>query len=327
MNYKTNLIKAINEAPSRESLGEYLIEFGKFLLPQPQPAKISTLKSAMIEAISSNGESVEIVLGEKFNRLNEFFFLTPGLHIIAAPSGHGKTLWAMQWAEAAARKGLSVYVVSLEMTPKDLGARRISESTDLPLKLIIQNKFSDIQKQIMSEVIESDEMEFSNRIAISSFDCLDWRKIYPRIIEAVMTNRPSLFIVDYIQMIYDSDDHGTRMSQIMANIARELKIFADSTGTAVILLSQMNREALRNCNAKEMEKNGGMVPLDNSFIKESGGIVEAADSCQIVCIPSRFASHDKNLVNKFQVTVDKSRRLGQLGSVQFDFDNVKMKFM
>lgn len=319
------IIKAVETAPSREALAEYLGDMSRYLRPKEYSGKTSTLKEAMLKLISEiDSRSVEI--RSRHRDLDQFFFLTPGLHVIAAPSGHGKTLWAMEWAESAARSGLKVFVASLEMTPKDLGARKITGLIDLPLKEIIQQRFSDVQKIMLKEIVESDAMAFSENIVIGTFDSLDWVKLYPSFTEMLIKIRPSLIILDYVQMIYDTGESDSRMSQRMANIARELKVFADSSGIAVLMLSQMNREVLKVCDPKVVQK-VGHVPMNNSYIKESGGIVEAADSVQLVCIPSRFLNFPPEVANQFQVTVDKSRRLGQLGTAMLPFDQEKMQFI
>lgn len=326
LEYKTKLIKAIESAPSREALSGYLEKYAEYLRPVSPNGKVISLYDAVIKLLNEQ-DTKSIEVHSRHEDVEEFFFLTPGLHVIAAPSGHGKTLWAMEWAESAAKNNSKVFMASLEMTPKDLAARKLTGLVDLPLKEIIQQKLSEIQRIVLKEKVESKEFNYFKNIFIGSFDSLDWVKLQPSFTDMLVKIRPQLIIVDYVQMIYDSAETDARMSQRMANIARELKVLADSTGIAVLLLSQMNREVLKSFDPKTVD-HLGFVPMNNSYIKESGGIVEAADSVQLVCIPARFPTLiGTEIRNKFQITVDKSRRLGQLGTALLPFDSEKMKFI
>lgn len=327
MELKQKIIQAVQTAPDENKLGEYLAKIAKVLNPPKYENKLLTLHDAFkksLEAFDQNEFRVELE-HPRFLSFTQDFFLTPGLHIIAAPSGHGKTFWAMEWAKQAAKTGHNVLMLSLEMSPTDLGSRSIAENSEIPLKSIMRKQISDTQRLVLNGLVEQDRFDWMKKIHIDTPGDYDWAKIEPRLNDLMMRIKPRLIIVDYAQMIHDSQERDIRQSKILGEIARDLKLFAEHTQSAVLLLSQMNREALREIKPSKWEEIG-FVPLSNEHVKESGAIVEAADSVQLICVPARFHNCPYAFQNHFQIVVDKSRRLGQLGIYRIGFDGENMKW-
>ena len=323
---KKNLIQAIQTSPNDAELAAYLQNISKVLLPTKYKQGTITMRQSIKEILSDEAPQFRLQLEDKFKSLNEFFFLTAGLHVIGAPSGHGKTLWAMKWAECAAKQNTPVLVLSLEMTHKDLSARTLSEITDIPLMKLIKNEMDAYKKAAILDLIDREDYNYLDQIHIEKFGDYDWVKIKPRLVERMIHLKPKLVIVDYVQMISNSNEEDGRVSKLLSDISREFKLFADETGAAVLLLSQLNREAMKETK-KSMNSEAKQIHLSHDFIKESGGIVEAADSVQLVCMPQRFDYCPMHLFRKFQVGIHKSRRIGSLGTVMFDFDFEKMSFV
>lgn len=322
---KQKVIHAIKTSPSDEELSNYLLNVSRALKPtRYEPATITPLE-AMNQILEEKESPFALKLSSPFESLSAFFFLTTGLHVIAAMSGHGKTFWSMEWAKEAARQGHNVLLVSLEMTPKDLSARLLSQLSDLPLLKIIQRDFTDIQKLALQDLIHAEDVSYLKRIHMETFGDYDWIKIYPRLWERMTQLKPKLIIVDYIQMISNSEEDD-RLSKVLGDIARELKLFADSNESAALLLSQLNRESFKEARNARLQE-GEFLPLSLSHVKESGGIVEAADSVQMICIPQRLDRCPQHLLGKFQISIQKSRRLGLLGTKLFNFDPETMKFI
>lgn len=322
---RENIKKAIDQAESDEELGKYLARVAKVLNKSRYKVQTKTLAEEMRALLENRAPRFTIELQDRcFRGLTDFFCLTPGLHVIGAPSAHGKTLWAMEWAKACANAGEKVLMVSLEMSGSDLGARTLSSASNLPLSKLVKGDLPDGAREALKSLTE-EMCSFGENIHIDTLGEYDWVKIEPRMSDLMMRLKPKLVIVDYAQMIYDSGEKDYRASKVLGEVARDLKLFADNTQSAVLLLSQINRDGFRDIRGAKLAEIGH-VPLSNEFIKESGGIVEAADSVQMVCIPSRLPRCPLDLLDKFQVTVDKSRRLGELGTVLIEFDTTKMRF-
>ena len=320
---REKIIKACRKAPSNDELFHYLKKLIDGLSPTKFEESLKTLKEAINEYLKDDKTGYTLQLkNQSCLDLSESFFLTPGLHIIAGPSGSGKTLWAMEWAKEAAKNNESVLVLSLEMTHRDLACRTISQIGDFSLKSLSLNQISELEKLSIENYFE--DQPWSKNILIDEIGDYDYSKIQARLWDRMIKYRPNLVIVDYAQMIYTSDPDKTN-AQALSDIARDLKLFSEHNQSAVLLLSQFNRESLKHIRRSDLDKLG-FVPLSNEFVKESGGIVEAADSTQMVCIPERIPDCPENLKNCFQVTVDKSRKIGILGTWMIDFDTVKMKF-
>lgn len=325
---KQKIIASIQSSQSEEQLANYFYRVAEKLRKPKFQDETKTMKEAMLSILENKAPRLSIKLSSPvFSKLSDFFWLTSGLHIIAAPSGHGKTFWATEWAKEAAKKGAQVLFVSLEMSADDLAARSLAELTSVPLSQVIQNEFTDVQRGVIRELLEEGQQDYFKNIHIESVGDYDWNKIYPKLWDRMIKLQPKLIIVDYAQMIFDSEERDSRMSQMLSDIARQLKLFADKTDSAVLLLSQMNREALKESKNTKKWEDFGSVPLSHEHVKESGGIVEAADSVQIVCVPARFHECPESFIKTFQVTVDKSRRIGKLKTVLFPFNSDQMKFL
>lgn len=322
---KKKLIRAIETAPSDEALGEYLASVAKSLNPPRYDNKVMTAEEAALKSLERREDDFKISLEDPhFANISDFFWLTPGLHVIAAPSGHGKTFWALEWAKQAAKSGHKVLILSLEMSPEDLGARLVADIADFPLGTIVKKSFSDVQQICLGEKIQDPSQAWLKQIHIDTAGDYDWVKIEPRLLDRLIQIKPKLVVIDYVQMLHDSNEDGPR-SRVLAEISRDLKLFAEHASAAVLLLSQLNREALKDIK-KGMNDNLPFVHLSQEHVKDSGGIVEAADSLQMVCVPDRFLFHPENLKNKFQLSVEKSRRIGILRSELLPFDSSTMKF-
>jgi replicative DNA helicase len=323
---KKKIAEAVMTAPNEPELAKYLNDVALKLSRKGFAAGTLTAREGVIALTREEKPALNLRLfGDEFHAMNRFFGLTPGLHIVAAPSGHGKTLWAMEWAKSAAKSGFQVLFVSLEMTPVDLSARLIAEITELPLDLIMTRSWTDTQKQIVESLFGEDRFAWMDALHIDNLGDYDWSKIFPRLWERMSKIRPRLVIIDYAQMLHDSEEKDPRMSKLLGDVARDLKLFADNSNAAVLLLSQINRQGFREI--KESTGNENFIPLSNEFIKESSGIVDAADSVQLVCMTNRLPQCPPKLEGFFQVTVDKSRRLGKLGVVLLPFDFKRMKFI
>jgi len=309
---KNKILESVSKTTDEAALAQYLLRAGGEIIKRNTPGSILNAQECASLALEQG--STSFAIKTRFDVL-KWFYLSDGLHVIAAPSGHGKTMWAMQWAQEAAKQGMFTAFVSLEMTHKDIGARLLSEHSTLPLQQIARGDLSDVQRILLQEIAAANEQW--KLIQVDKFDSLDWIKIEPRLFEHILKIRPRLVIVDFVQMIYDSSADEGRTSQQLANIARRLKNFADQNNCAVLLLSQMNREAIKEINRGRWTD---LVPLSSSSVKESGGIVEAADSVQLVCIPERFEGCPDALRGKFQVLVDKNRKFGELGVSFIPFD-------
>jgi len=327
LEFKSKLLKAIDSAPDDKRLAEYLLKVSKYLNPTRYVDSTITMQDSIKKLMDDIAPRFTIELKNKqVGSLSEFYYLTSGLHVIGAPSGHGKTFWAMKWAEDAAKQDNEVLVLSLEMNHSDLASRTISEITDLPLIKIVRRDLNQTQKILIKDLADSDEYKYFKKIHIDTFGDYDWVKIYPRLIDRMVRLKPKLVIIDYVQMISNSETDDLRSSKILNDIARELKLFADQTDAAVLLLSQLNREAIKEIKSSKLNR-VEFIPLSHDNIKESGGIVEAADSVQMVCIPGRLDLCPDHLKNTFQVSITKSRRIGLLGTKLFPFDYKTMKFI
>lgn len=305
---KEAVFRRLTLVESREEMREVLSKISEALTSKEKKQIGRPVLDCVNDALFPIRPPFRLGLNKKSFEPLSWFVMGPGLHVIAGPSSHGKSLWALEWAKAAAEKEYFVSFLSLEMTTAEVGARLASQYTQVSLNEIMLGEMSDEKKQVIKSRVS--EFEFLKNIVVDNFDSLEWSKIESRIHQHLYHHKPKVLILDYLQMLSDSESDDKRLSMQLSNMSRKLKNFADQNEIAIIVLSQMNREALKEV---ERSKIDGVVYLNSTGIKESNGIVEAADSVQIVCIPQRLKNCPPELFNKIQVRVDKNRGFGQVG--------------
>lgn len=119
---------------------------------------------------------------------------------------------------------------------------------------------------------------------------------------------PSVWIIDYLQLIQPADRRLPREQQI-AQITRDLKLLAKETGVAVIVLAQLNREG-----AKE-----GRRPRITD-LRESGAIEQ--DSDRVILLHRDLTEADDADPDEMIIDVAKNRQ-GPKGLATVRWDGTK----
>jgi len=160
--------------------------------------------------------------------------------IIAARPGMGKTIVACFEAYEAAKSGIPVAFVSLEMSKAKLTARMISAITGFPSSDITKGRLSAMQKDICRKAMKEIEgLPIYYYSRNNSWDIAD--------ISRTMRNWKRKFgigmiIIDYIQLVTDravkdSGDDTRILNSVMPKITR----LKSSIDTPIIALSQISR--------------------------------------------------------------------------------------
>lgn len=325
---KLKIQKSIDSCQTKEELYEYFKKVSSALQPRRFKDNQKTLHECINDFLEEKKSPTLIRLKNKsFGEFGSQFFLTPGLHIIAGMTGHGKTVWAMEWSKAAASENIKTLFLSFEMTNSDMAVREVSRETDLDLKLLMSGELSDVQRDAVRGVFNQDEYLYTKQIYITRYGSLDWKEIESAFYDNFFKIRPGLVVIDYIQMLQHSDLDDTTQAMMFSKLAREFKLAADNLGVAFILLSQMNRKANEEIKKHKEALECGFYPMGHEYIRESGGISEAADSVQCILIPEKIPNCPQQFRGLFQVYVDKSRKLGRQNPVLFPINISNMKFI
>lgn len=186
----------------------------------------------------------------------------PGaVYVIAARPGEGKSMLALQVAQALAAHGL-VSFSSLEMSDTELVARLVSDRLSINVGKIKDNKLGPLDWNHIK--LRQGEL---NNIGIVIDDATQVNAIDVRAHAARVAREGKLsgIVVDYLQLMTSSSRIDRHLQ--VAEFSRQLKILAKDFNVPVIALSQLNRES---------EKRAGRKP-QLSDLRESGAIEQDAD--------------------------------------------------
>jgi hypothetical protein len=230
--------------------------------------------------------------------------LWPGLHILNAGTGHGKTQWALQVGLHAEKQGIPVFYVGLELGELDLVLRLIGEEAHVPWSHLWTGKagpayvaraheVAPVLKELLFHYVVAPPHGLPTsdlRVAVEGF-----RALYPE------TNgpgsRPLLLIVDFLQLIGDEPGDEKEMRVRIGRASYALRDFANRLGIAVLCISSIARERYKLCN--ELQEVGELkwdadadgCPINRRILnpdaivgagKESGDIEYSADTVSIL---------------------------------------------
>ena len=191
--------------------------------------------------------------------------LFPGLYVIGAASGLGKTTFALQICDNLAKAGHDVVYFSLEqskmeLVSKSLARLRAQGKGERLTSMQIRNG-ANVSEEIETykEIAERLSIVEANMQCNASFIGNYLREYQKR------NNTRVVAIVDYLQILGAPTDTKTSdtKSVVDANIT-SLKRISRELGATIIVISSINR-------------NNYHLPIDFEALKESGGVEFSAD--------------------------------------------------
>lgn len=271
-------------------LSKDLARFAATHEKMPQETKQGLLNSyddyaKDFKGISTGMQSLDDVIGVLGYR---------SLSALAAPSGHGKSTFAITLAyNVAVKMGLHVCYVSYEVPARhiwfNLASIESSYSND-PKKRLVSSKIkeaklTDEERVYYREHIENitDQLNHSG----GYIDVLDQTEMQCETFEqfcscleerAENLHRPADLIivdnVDNLQILKSSErDETTKVNQYIIALDKFTKTYCDGVGTSMLLLSQVNRTGLKKMMA--MESTGDQeVNLDVTCIQKFNALYE-----------------------------------------------------
>ena len=206
----------------------------------------------------------------------------------------GKTLLAVQFALCLSNT-YRVGFFSLETSARKLTDRVMSHMSQIPLTKIKRRDLNDADwVAIAAASSELSKLQFSI-VEASGMSVHD--------IQAVSLNqRFDIIFVDYLQLI---NEKGKDRYETVTNISQRLHTFSQSSGVAVIALSQLSRPE---------KQTGKPKPPTMASFRESGQIEQDADVAFIL-YPS---DPDDNYSTRI-LKIAKNKE-GEKAKIEFDFD-------
>lgn len=235
--------------------------------------------------------------------------ITNGLHeeeltIIGARPGVGKTTFALQIAHKIAEKGISVGIVSLEMSETQIVQKLISKVAHVDSNKLRTGNL-DVTEQEKIAIAEG---------KISDLPIFINTKV--RNIQAIETyarklknkNNLGLLVIDYIQLVKSTNKFGSREQEV-AEISRTLKLLSLELKIPIIGLCQLNRNAAR-------------TEPTLADLRESGAIEQDADNVIFI-----YKENDKEEQIVENIIIDlQKQRAGGLTKITVKFDKKVSEF-
>jgi replicative DNA helicase len=187
------------------------------------------------------------------------------LYTLAAAPSVGKTALALNLCSSIAKQGKKVKYYSFEMPSRELTNRLIADTLKFDLSSVYNSgNQENIQKakNIIRDNIN--EIGFLNFIKIDS-EINSLAKIEGDIAYSAIFDDVKVFFVDHIGLIQAPGTN--RVNQISA-ITGKLKQLALKYNVAIIMLSQLNRDSLKNGRMPELYdlRDSGSIEQDSNVV-------------------------------------------------------------
>lgn len=200
---------------------------------------------------------------------------------VAAKTGVGKSVFAINCAVAAMQAAKSVMFFSLEMGIDEINDRIFSSMSSIPMNDLKQGLVEDSQREVFDATVKE---LMGSKLTIDS----DAKQTIDGIRAKALKKAQSpdgldYILIDYLQLMTPTGRHGSRQEAV-ADMSRNVKLLAKYLGVPIMVLAQMNRQKGEN------EEEDGIPSLDN--IRESAAIAQDSD---IVIILDRKKRTDEDI--------------------------------
>ncbi|MDB5848188.1 MAG: replicative helicase [Rhodoferax sp.] len=218
--------------------------------------------------VSTGMASVDAVIGG----------MEPGtLNVLAGRPGSGKSALGHKWALNAARAGVGVLEISLEMTATALGRRTLSAAAGIPLAALRAGEHAPYARQLIQARQELHDLPLS----IEDGGSMNAADILAKGKAAKKRHGLGLLLVDHLQIVKaEAADIRNGATAMMTAISHTMKAIAKELEIPVILLSQLNRG---------VESRDDKRPTMGD-LRQSGAIEEDADTVGFVYRPELHLS-------------------------------------
>lgn len=242
--------------------------------------------------------------------LDDNTYTEPGdVVVVAGEPSSGKTLLALLMAYHMA-KDHKVGFFSLETNPAKLTDRLVAAAIDVDFNAIKRQQLGESDWQRVAE----GGQDFTSR----KLTLIRGSGMTASQIQAVSRSYAfDIIFVDYVQLIMPETDPRLGQTQAMAAISRSMHMFAQSSGTLVVELSQLSRP----------QKQGRWKEPTMHDLKETGQLEQDADLIMLL-----FKPKPGEKVDDVEIDVEKSRILkvakqkeGRLGRFLLYFDGAKQR--
>lgn len=231
--------------------------------------------------------------------LDNNLHLVPGNFVVIGgrPSA-GKTALSLQLACEIAKSGRKVAYFSLETDPDTLYARIIANQLGVPLHTVKNKTVSVDELDRLADI-----KKYPLFVRSAAGKSVGWIRT-----QSIRMQAKVVFI-DYLQLIHQAGAKD-RYSAV-TEISMALHEFAQSTGTLVVALAQLNRETAR-----------AGIPPTAADLRESGQIEQDADA---IILLAQNVTTKKRPEQHYHFALEKNKE-GNVGSLDITFQMETQQF-
>ena len=241
-------------------------------------------------------------------------FQKSDLIIIAGRPSMGKTALSLNIGLNITKKfSVPILFFSLEMSDEQLIYRLLTTETNISNIKLKSGNLCNEDWVILNKVIP----KLSNLpFFIHDKPNLSIQDIRTKIKKIIFEqNQIGLIIIDYLQLMENSNFRTENRSQELSKITRSLKNIAREFQVPIIALSQLSRNVENRTNKKPIL----------SDLRESGSIEQDADVVLMLYRENYYSSNLNQLNDKVQLIIAKQRN-GPVGTIHLKFDPKFLKF-
>jgi replicative DNA helicase len=211
--------------------------------------------------------------------------LWPGLHVLVGNTGTGKSQWSLQIAYEAARQGIPVLYIPLELSSFALDARLLGLATKRKWSPLFLGRDPDgLEDAVSTHAAALSALPIHVEEAPPygwTYDRL--RPLAERLrhaYRAQLRGRPPLVVLDYLQLVASPTGQRDDLRERIQQTAYQARHVAKTLDAAVLLVSSTARH-----NYDRLDPDDGKPPWNGpahrfvGYGKESGEVEYAADCC------------------------------------------------
>lgn len=240
---------------------------------------------------------------QEFDRLLGGGLINGGFHIVAARPGKGKSALAMQIALNAAKRGVKVLYISLEMSPDDCTSRLTANIAGISSRLLMFG--GPLTEAEYAKYAEASAKLSELPIVFNRRTGMDMRGVTA----LAYKERPGLIVLDHIGLLEQENKKATLYESTTKN-SRSAKLLAMRMDIPLLCLCQLNRAGASD--------RGGEFRATMANLRESGAIEQDADTVTLLHCPCEKEDRGEWDPDMLELYLDKNRR-GPTGMVRMAY--------
>ena len=306
------LVNGEDAASVKTKLSEYINSETEFT--KDSTKQISELVAPTIESILKTRDSGGIIgTSTGFKSIDRALggLLKGSLTIIGARPAMGKTAFALNMAEgAAAKTGLPVLIISLEMNNEMLVKRMFAKASLIDAGKLRDGSLSPEDLNVLNSA--ADKLAkmplWFDDTPIQSFSDIRARALKLK----RQRGKIGLVLVDYLGLIETGNERNSNRVNEVSKISRGLKVLSKEIDAPIVALAQLNRGVEQRTDKRPML----------SDLRDSGSIEQDADNVMFLYRDDYYnAPEDQNDddISQVEFIVAKNRN-GKRGTIKLAFD-------